>query len=96
MSECVVAGDSDIFGLGVRIGFYLTGLSLILSKIFCPSRLSGIATSIGLLQYVIFFALIKKCPSGISGNAQPISRPSFDTSDLTYVRDCQRKRHVWQ
>ncbi|CCX30651.1 Protein of unknown function [Pyronema omphalodes CBS 100304] len=50
MSEGVVAGGSDIFGFGVRIGFYLTGLSLILSKIFCPSRLSGIATSIGLLE----------------------------------------------
>ncbi|KAI5800866.1 hypothetical protein FPQ18DRAFT_301490 [Pyronema domesticum] len=64
MSEGVVAGGSDIFGFGVRIGFYLTGLSLILSKIFCPSRLSGIATSIGLLEYAIFFALIKNVLQG--------------------------------
>jgi len=56
---CIVNGDSDIYGLGVRIGLYLTGLSCILARVFAPSRAGGLTSGLHVLIFALNLTLIK-------------------------------------
>jgi hypothetical protein len=59
MASCVIPGDSDLFGLGVRLGVYLTGLSSLLSRLLCFTRSISITSSLSLLSFVLIIALVK-------------------------------------
>ncbi|KAF8243039.1 hypothetical protein K440DRAFT_664409 [Wilcoxina mikolae CBS 423.85] len=61
---CIVKGDSDIYGLGVRIGLYLTGLSCILARVFAPSRAGGLTSGLHVLIFALNLALIKNVMQG--------------------------------
>jgi hypothetical protein len=41
---CTISGVSDIYGLGVRIGLYLTGLACILARLFVPKQAKNLAS----------------------------------------------------
>jgi hypothetical protein len=61
---CIVSGDSDLYGLGVRIGLYLTGTACILAKIFAPSRAGGLISGLHVLIFAITLTLIKNVIQG--------------------------------
>jgi hypothetical protein len=62
--SCAVAGDSDLYGLGVRLGLYLTGAACILAKIFAPSRAGGLTSGLHVLSFAITLTLIKNVIQG--------------------------------
>jgi hypothetical protein len=60
----VVAGDSDLYGLGVRLGLYLTGAACILARIFAPSRAGVLTSGLHVLTFAITLTLIKNVIQG--------------------------------
>jgi hypothetical protein len=58
-SLCTVIGDSDIYGLGVRLGLYLTNLALLLAYCFAPSAVDSIRSALHTFTFAFHSVLIK-------------------------------------
>jgi hypothetical protein len=61
---CAISGDSDIYGLGVRIGLYLTGLACILARLFVPKQAKNLASGLHALSFALTLALVKNVLEG--------------------------------
>ncbi|KAK5016675.1 hypothetical protein LTR16_001586 [Cryomyces antarcticus] len=58
MAVCTFDGNSDMYGLGIRIGFYLQWYSGILASILAPSELPGLRFAKALFIAATFLALL--------------------------------------
>lgn len=58
MTACVINGDSDMYGLGIRIGFYLQWYGAILASWIAPSEINAMRFSNSLFVAATFLALI--------------------------------------
>ena len=61
---CEVDGDSDLYGLGVRLGLYLTGVACILARIFAPTRAGGLTSGLHVLTFALNLTLLKNVLQG--------------------------------
>lgn len=61
---CEVNGDSDLYGLGVRLGLYLTGVACILARIFAPTRAGGLTSGLHVLTFALNLTLLKNVLQG--------------------------------
>jgi predicted branched-subunit amino acid permease len=57
-SPCSFDGDSDMYGLGIRIGFYLTWFADILGPWIRRSEAPGIRVTISVFIFATFLALL--------------------------------------
>jgi hypothetical protein len=55
---CEFSGNSDMYGLGIRIGSYLQWLSLLVAACYVPSELPGLRTSNAFLTSATFIGLV--------------------------------------
>ena len=58
MAVCSFAGNTDMYGLGIRIGFYLQWYSGELAARLAPSEVTGIRLTISLFIAATFLALL--------------------------------------
>jgi hypothetical protein len=66
MASCVTDGNSDMYGLGIRIGFYLQWYSSILASWFAHSEVEGLRLTNNLFVASTFLALIISTSNGAS------------------------------
>ena len=66
MASCVTDGNSDMYGLGIRIGFYLQWYSSILASWFAHSEVEGLRFTNNLFVASTFLALIISTSNGAS------------------------------
>ena len=52
-SECEINGDPDVDGLGIRIGYYLQWLSLLLAALFSRSSMDIVRTNTNLITIAV-------------------------------------------
>ncbi|KAH8629343.1 hypothetical protein IG631_16600 [Alternaria alternata] len=55
---CELSGNSDMYGLGIRIGSYLQWLSLLIAARYVPSELPGLRTSNAFFTSATFIGLV--------------------------------------
>ncbi|CAN9154635.1 unnamed protein product [Alternaria alternata] len=55
---CEFSGNSDMYGLGIRIGSYLQWLSLLIAARYVPSELPGLRTSNAFFTSATFIGLV--------------------------------------
>ena len=55
---CELSGNSDMYGLGIRIGSYLQWLSLLIAAHYVPSELPGLRTSNAFFTSATFIGLV--------------------------------------
>ncbi|KAN0080492.1 hypothetical protein V8E54_003696 [Elaphomyces granulatus] len=58
MTSCVINGNSDMYGLGIRVGFYLQWYGAILASWIAPSEINALRFSNSLFVGATFLALI--------------------------------------
>jgi len=58
MSACTITGNSDMYGLGIRIGFYMQWYGTILASWIAPSEVPGLRFSNSLFIFATFLALL--------------------------------------
>jgi len=58
MATCTFEGNSDMYGLGIRLGFYITWLSGILAGWLAPGEVKGIAFTLDVFVFATFLALV--------------------------------------
>ena len=58
MDDCHFAGNSDMYGLGIRVGFYVQWYSTILGAWIAPSEVPGMRLSNSFFVSATFLALI--------------------------------------
>lgn len=66
MASCTLDGSSDMYGLGVRLGFYLQSYSSILASWLAPSEIDGLRFTNSLFVASTFLALIISTATGAS------------------------------
>jgi hypothetical protein len=71
MASCVLDGSSDMYGLGIRLGFYFQWYSSILASWFAPSEIEGLRFTNSLFVASTFLALIISAADNTS-NLQPV------------------------
>jgi hypothetical protein len=71
MAPCILDGSSDMYGLGIRIGFYLQWYSSILAAWLAPSEIEGLRFTNSLFVASTFLALIISTASDAS-NLHPV------------------------
>ena len=62
--DCNVDGDSDLYGLGARLGQYLSGVSCILTCILRPERTGGVVSGLLIQAFVLILGLLKNVLQG--------------------------------
>ena len=67
MANCAFDGNSDFYGLGIRIGFYLQWYSSILASWFAPSEIEGLRFSNSVFIAATFLALVIVTARDVSG-----------------------------
>jgi hypothetical protein len=55
---CAIEGNSDMYGLGIRIGFYLQWCGAILGEWLAPDEVPAIRTTNSFFLYAVFLALV--------------------------------------
>jgi hypothetical protein len=58
MAACTFEGNSDMYGLGIRLGYYLQWYGVILARWIAPSEVKGISFSIDIFVAATFLSLI--------------------------------------
>lgn len=58
MAVCSFAGNTDFYGLGIRIGFYLLWFAVDLASWFAPSEVNGIRRTNSIFIAATFLALL--------------------------------------
>jgi hypothetical protein len=58
MAVCTFEGNSDMYGLGIRLGYYLQWYGAILARWIAPSEVKALAFSIDMFVSASFLALI--------------------------------------
>lgn len=58
MAVCKISGNNDMYGLGIRIGFYLQWYGAILARWIAPSEVKNLAFSLDIFVAATFLALI--------------------------------------
>jgi hypothetical protein len=71
MASCVLDGSSDMYGLGIRMGFYLQWYGSILASWFAPSEIEGLRFTNSLFVASTFLALVISAADG-SSNLQTV------------------------
>ena len=71
MALCTLDGSSDMYGLGIRLGFYLQWYSAIFASWLAPSEIEGLRFTNSLFVASTFLALIVSTASDVS-NLQPV------------------------
>jgi hypothetical protein len=71
MASCSLDGSSDMYGLGIHLGFYLQWYSSILASWLAPSEIEGLRFTNSLFVAPTFFALITPTANDVS-SLQPV------------------------
>ncbi|KAF1965812.1 hypothetical protein BU23DRAFT_560775 [Bimuria novae-zelandiae CBS 107.79] len=58
MAVCRIEGNNDMYGLGIRLGYYLQWYGAILARWIAPSEVKNLASSLDLFAAATFLALI--------------------------------------
>jgi predicted branched-subunit amino acid permease len=58
MAVCKISGNSDMYGLGIRLGYYFQWYGAIMARWIAPSEVKTLAFSIDLFVAATFLALI--------------------------------------
>lgn len=58
MAVCKIEGNSDMYGLGIRLGFYFQWYGAILARWLAPSEVKGLAFSFNVFVAATFLALV--------------------------------------
>lgn len=58
MTTCTINGNTDMYGLGVRLGFYITWYGSILAAWIAPDEFESVAFTLDLFVAATFLALI--------------------------------------
>lgn len=66
MAVCVFDGNTDMYGLGIRIGFYIQWYSAILASWLAPSEVASIRLTINLFIAATFLALLIQVIKNVS------------------------------
>lgn len=77
---CEVKGDSDLYGLGVRLGLYLTGVSCVLKFLFVPRGAEGLASGMLTLLFSINLGMLKNVLQG-----RPAMLEMYIMAELSYI-----------
>ena len=62
--SCRMAGNSDMYGPGIRISFYLQWTAYILATLIAPSEVPSLRLAISLSMFVTFVALVLQVTKG--------------------------------
>ncbi|OCL11387.1 hypothetical protein AOQ84DRAFT_423973 [Glonium stellatum] len=57
MATCVIHGQTDLFGLGVRIGYYLQWISMVVEEVYLRPEMQSVRVSLALFTSASFLAL---------------------------------------
>ena len=66
MAVCSFAGNTDMYGLGIRIGFYLQWFAVDLASWLAPSEVNGIRLTVSIFIAATFLALIIQVSLNVS------------------------------
>ena len=58
MAVCKIKGNSDMYGLGIRLGFYLLWYGAILARWMAPSEIKSVGYTTDVFVAATFLALI--------------------------------------
>lgn len=66
MAVCSIVGNTDMYGLGIRIGFYLQWFAVDLASWFAPSEVRGIRLTNSIFIAATFLALLIQVSLNVS------------------------------
>jgi hypothetical protein len=72
MASCAVDGSSDMYGLGIRLDFYLQWYSSLLPSWLAPSEIDGLRYTNNLFVASTFLALVISTANSGTSNLQPV------------------------
>ena len=64
-----IAGNSDLYGLGIRVGIYLQWVSSLLTNVFLPHRASDSLDANSIFLFAIFIAIVRSTATSGGLNA---------------------------
>ncbi|EME41017.1 hypothetical protein DOTSEDRAFT_27599 [Dothistroma septosporum NZE10] len=67
-SACAFAGDSDLYGLGLRLGSYIQWFSLVGAYHWAPRTVPNLTVGIGILQLAMLITLVWKTSTANDGD----------------------------
>src|SRR3569833_3229107 len=62
--SCQIAGDASVYGLGVRLGYYLQFLAAVLAPYLAPDALENICLAFGSFTLALFITVFKHASEG--------------------------------
>lgn len=71
MAVCKIDGKSDMYGLGIRLGFYFLWYGAILARLLAPSEIKSLTFSNDLFVAATFLSLIIQTASNVF-NLEPV------------------------